>query len=296
MKRVVVIGFVIVAFGAVAAYAQQVPVARVAADAIVVDRVAEASQRDLPRDLLRRIVEEDIELLRGPRPDGTYEYATWERLEAGRTTRSASVQARKDRMETVEISGEHVYRALIEVPSRRLIFTRNRPVWIERVDVESVREGGTQPRQDSIDVKAWIQPGEVRPVDLPSVARQATVRVIATADPKAGYSNIEVALLHARIVDAATSPYAEAVTAAKALLKTLEDPRDVASIRASAQRLRNALPAAAEPATVAPRFDAATRIELQTELQIIAELLRGTESERRDAMDRLDRLIARLRR
>lgn len=296
MKRVVVIGFIIVTFGAVAAYAQQVPVARVAADAIVVDRVAEASQRDLPRDLLRRIVEEDIELLRGPRPDGTYEYATWERLEAGRTTKTFSVQPRKDRMETIEIRGQHVYRALIEVPSRRLIFTRNRPVWIERVDVEYVREGGSQPRQDSIDVKAWIQPGEVRPVDLPSVARQATVRVIATADPEAGYSNIDVALLHARIVDAATSPYAEAMTAAKALLKTLEDPRDIASIRVSAQRLRNALPAAAEPANVAPRFDAATRIELQTELQIIEELLRGTESERRDAMDRLNRLIARLRR
>ena len=36
--------------------AAQIPAARVASDANVVDRVAEASTNDLPRDLLKRIV------------------------------------------------------------------------------------------------------------------------------------------------------------------------------------------------------------------------------------------------
>ena len=43
----------------------QSPAQRVADDAMVIDRVAELSKRDLPRDLLKRMVTEDIDLLRG---------------------------------------------------------------------------------------------------------------------------------------------------------------------------------------------------------------------------------------
>jgi hypothetical protein len=66
----------------------QAPAQRVADDALVIDRVAEVSKRDLPADLLKRIVNEDIDLLRGKRADGTYEFANYERLEAGRKTES----------------------------------------------------------------------------------------------------------------------------------------------------------------------------------------------------------------
>ena len=62
--------------------AVDIPIARVADDAKTVDRVAEASKRDLPRDLLARIINNDIELLRGHRSDGTYEYASFERFES----------------------------------------------------------------------------------------------------------------------------------------------------------------------------------------------------------------------
>ena len=83
----------------------QDPGARVAADAMVIDRVAEASKRDLPADLLKRIINEDIELLRGRRADGSYEFATYERFESGRITNSFSVQPRADKMATVELRG-----------------------------------------------------------------------------------------------------------------------------------------------------------------------------------------------
>ncbi len=74
------------------AAAAEVPVQRVADDARVIDRVAEVSKRDLPDGLLKRLVNEDIELLRGKRADGTYEYATYERLEAGRIAQDFSIQ------------------------------------------------------------------------------------------------------------------------------------------------------------------------------------------------------------
>jgi hypothetical protein len=45
----------------------------------------------------------------------------------------------------------------------------------------------------------------------------------------------------------------------------------------------------------APATDTAARLELQTELQMIEDLLTGTEPERREGMDRLHQMIRRLR-
>jgi hypothetical protein len=289
----------------------QVPVARIADDGLVIDRVAEASKRDLPTDLLKRIVNEDIELLRGKRPDGSYDFAKYERFEAARVNGSFSINHRTDRMETVEVKGAWVYRVLVEVPTRRMLVRRNRPVWIERVDVDFVPEGSTQLQQQSFEVKAWLQPGSSQPFDLRAIAKQATVRVIATAEEK-GYANVDVSLVQARIVDASDSPYAEAVASAKAILRAL-DNGDIQSTRVSARRMRAALggsttttagvsappiaprPATSEMTVTAPIADTATRLELQTELQMIEDLLTGTEAERREGLDRLHQLIRRMR-
>jgi hypothetical protein len=292
------------------AHAQSQPqptVARVADDAMVIDRVAEASKRDLPTDLLKRIVNEDIDVLRGKKTDGSYEYAHYERFETGRTQSSFSINYRKDRMETVEVRGAWIYRVIVEVPTRRLLIRKNRPVWIERVDVDYVPEGTTRTEQQSFEVKAWLQPGEVRPFDLPAIAKQATAKVIATAEEKGGYANVDVALAQARIVDVADSPYAEAVASAKAIQRAL-DNNDIASMRASARRMRTALggsstttpviaprPAVSEMTVTAPPADNATRLELRTELQMIEDLLTGTEAERREGLDRLHQMIRRMR-
>ncbi|HUP59373.1 MAG TPA: hypothetical protein VNA69_03010 [Thermoanaerobaculia bacterium] len=294
MKRVLVL-----LLFATSALAQ---VQRVADDALVIDRVAEASKRDLPADLLKRIVSEDIELLRGKRPDGTYEHATYERLEASRTSTSFSVQPRSDKMQTLEMRGAFVYRVVLDVPSRRLVVRKNRPVWVERVDFEYVGVGSPQTERSSVEVKAWIQIGEVKPVDLPAVARQATIRVIATADPKTGYGNLDVTLVHAKIVDNADSPYASAVASAKAIQRALEN-NDIASIRASAKRMGEALsggqailPVVPTGEIARPPLDRASELELQTELQVIEDLLTGTEAERREGLDKLHQLIRRMRR
>ena len=302
MKRVVLM--MLLASGALA---QQpvAPAARVADDALVLDRVAEASKKDLPRDLLKRIISEDIDLLRGKRPDGSFQYATYERFEASRTTQSFSIQPRKDRMETLEVKGAYSYRVILDVPSRRLLVRKNLPVWIERVDIEMVAEGKTQTDRPSVEVKAWLQPGEIKPIDLPAVARQATIRVIASADPK-GYANLDIVLVQARIVDNADSPYASAVASAKAIQRAL-DNNDIPSLRAMAQRLRDTLgapPRVTQPAqssvtvTAAPDTgpDRASQLELQTELQLIEDLLTGSETERREGLDRLHQLIRKTRR
>jgi hypothetical protein len=302
--------FLLIVLVASAAVAQS-PAARVADDALVIDRVAEMSKRDLPTDLLKRLINEDIELLRGRRADGSYEFASYERFEAGRINKSFSIQPRTDRMDIVEASGSNVYRVIIDVPSRRLMVRKNRPVWIERVDVDFMAEGTTLAQQKSFEVKAWMQPGEIRPIDLPTISRQATAKVVATVDAKGGYGNLDVSLVQAKIVDNPDSPFAEGVNQAKAVLRALEK-NDVPSLRATAQRLREALggratttaavlsrPAASEVTVTAQRSesvpDRGERLEMQSELQLIEDLLTGTETERREGLDRLHQLIRRLR-
>lgn len=279
------------------------PIEQVATDALVIERVAQVADRDLPTRLLGRIVDEDIELLRGRHADGSYQYASWERFEGSRVSEAFSVQPRSDRMATFQLRAANVYRVILDIPSRRMLLRKNRPVWVERVDVELVADAASQARTESFEVKAWLQPEESRAIDLPAIARQATVKVIATADPKGGYGNIDVALVQARIVDRADSPYASAVTAAKAVQRALDDG-NAATVRAAARRMGESLgasvssPSAAmtlqPPAATGPS-DAATRIELQAELQVIEDLLTGNESERRDGLDRLHQLIRRLR-
>lgn len=294
MKRVLLI----LAFAATLGAQQPNVVQRVSDDAIVFDRIAQASKRDLPRDLLARIIEEDIDLLRGKRNDGSYEYATFERFDSGRVDASFSIQPRGEgKMQSVEVKGDWIYRVMIEVPSRKLLVRRNNPVWIERLDLEYVAERGSQTERQTIDIRQWLKPGEFRPVDLPVVARRVTVDVVATVEEKGGYGNVNVSLVKARIVDNADSPYAEAVASAKAVQRAIANG-DVPSLRAMAQRMRSQLGGAmtvvaARASEPAPAIQ--TQPDVRGELQSIEDLLTGTEPERREGMDRLHQLIRRLR-
>jgi hypothetical protein len=270
----------------------EIPVAKIADDARVVDRVAAASKRDLPRDLLRRIVEEDIELLRGHRSDGTYQYAGYERFEAGRTSESFSVQPRDEKL---EIRGSFVYRLVLQMPSRRMLVTKNRRVHIDQVEIDYIPERDGTQKVQNVKLDAWLQPGDSKTVEFDEVAKQATVRVYASADKAAGYGNIVLSLVQARVFDHADSPYADAVASEKAVLRAL-DHDDVGSMRAMAARIVKDLePETASPAraleVVAPRADA----DLYNELQAIEDLMTGNETERRQGLDRLHQLVRKLR-
>lgn len=291
-----------------ASLSAQVPIQRVADDARVIDRVAEATRKDLPVELLKRIINEDIDLLRGKRADGSFRYATFERLEAGRTANDFSVQKRKDEELTrIEMKGSWVYRVNLSLPSRRLLVTRNRRVWVDRVDLEFIPENSSATRTQSVKIDSWMEPGSSTPIDFPVVARQATVRVFARADEDAGYGNIVLTLIHARIVDNVDSPYAAAVSSAKALLRAVENS-EIPSIRAMATRLHDTLVGAgAAPVTTIASTGAASEVdviapaaasdttEMHRELEEIEDLLTGTESERRQGLDRLHQLVRKTR-
>lgn len=298
---------VVVLAAAVTASAQ-LPVDRVAEDARVVDRVAQVSRGDLPQDLLRRIVNEDLDLLRGKRADGTYAYAAYERLESGRISQSYSIEtSAEDHLSTVEVKGTFVYRAIVEVPTRRLVVAKNRPVFVDRVEIEYMPPTSSTMKTQVVKIGGWLEPGTLRPVDLEEIGRQATVRVFARSDKKTGYGNLGVTLLQAKVVDLPESPYADAVASVKAILRGI-DRRDVESIRSMAQRIMAGLtpPAPASVVNVvAPPAEPVHPVEVlaadtvtpefQGDLQAIEDLLTGTDVERRQGMDRLHQLIRQMR-
>jgi hypothetical protein len=284
----------------------QVPGARVAADARVLDRVAEASRNDLPRDVMKRIVNEDIDLLRGKRADGTYQYASYDRMEAGRKSDTLSVDPeRKDSV--LELRDNFAYRLIVSVPSRRMLLAKNHHVFVDHIELELLPEKTSQKKFQTVKVEAWIEPGDSKTFDLDEIGRQAIARVYAHAE-KGGYANVTLTLIEARIFDEPSSPYADAVESAKAISKAI-DHSDVASIRAMSQRISGRLQAdsAAAPSNIPETISArpatsqmevtAARSDAETgaELQAIEDLLTGTEAERRQGLDRLHQLLRRLR-
>ena len=277
--------------------AVDIPIARIADDAKTVDRVAAAAKRDLPRDLLKRIMTDDIELLRGHRSDGTYEYAGFEKFEAGRVSKSFSVQPRDEKL---ELRGSFVYKVQIDSPSRRMLVTKNRKIYLDRAEIEFIpMDHGASQKTQNVKLDTWLEAGQSRSIDFDAVAKEATVRVFAKADEKAGYGNLELTLVEARVIDNSDSPYADAVASAKAILRAL-DHDDISSIRAMATRMRNDLQAsggpppptaAAESRGAPPNVDP----EVLAELQAIEDLLTGTDTERRQGMDSLHQLVRKLR-
>ncbi len=294
----------------------QVPVERVAEDARVVDRVAQATKRDLPRDLLKRIVNEDIDLLRGKHADQTYQYASFDRQEAGRIEDAFSVQSggAEDKLQRVEIKGDFPYRLIIGLPNRRMLVTKNRKLFVDRADIEYIPINGITSKMQSVKIETWLEPGGSKQVEFPEIAKQATVRVYARADKESGYGNLVLTLLKAKVFDNADSPYADAVASAKAILRAL-DNEDVPSIRSMASRMYEELrpkiveapplsnnPVASVPApssstvnVAVPRIESTPSVEVYVDLQAIEDLLTGTESEKREGLNKLHQLVRRLR-
>lgn len=298
----------LIAFAAMNAFAQS-PMARVAADARVIDRVTEASQNDLPRDVLKRIVNEDIDLLRGKRADGTYQYASYDRMEADRKSDTVSVDP-EHKESVLELRDVFAFRLIVSVPSRRMVLAKNHHIYIDKIEIELLPQKSSEKKFQTVKVDEWLEPGTSKTVELDEIGRQAIARVYAHAE-KGGYANVTLTLVRARIFDEPSSPYADAVESAKAIFKGIEK-NDKPTIRAMAQRISGrlqpdstatggvignppaaiaAIPATAQMDVTPARGDA----EILTELQGIEDLLTGSEAERRQGIDRLHQLLRRLR-
>src|SRR5882757_6599028 len=143
----------IVVLAAMNAYAQG-PMARVAADAKVIDRVTEASTNDLPRDLLKRIVNEDIDLLRGKRADGTYQFASYDRMEADRKSDTVSVDP-EHKESVLELRDAFSFRLIVSVPSRRMVLAKNHHIYIDKIEIELLPQKSSEKKFQTVKVDEW---------------------------------------------------------------------------------------------------------------------------------------------
>jgi hypothetical protein len=286
------------------------PARAVADDARTLKRIAEVADRDIPKKIAETILSEDLEMLRGRRSDGSYQYAHYEREENGRIEERVRIKSKNESdPDKAEVRGEIVHRVLLRVPTRRMLVARNHRVYVESLDIEYSPFDGAR-TGTTVEVNSWLEPGDEKSFDIPAISRRATARVRARVEKDPG--TLDLILIQAKLVDDINSPYFAAVQTIKSLQKAV-DKRNSDEVTALASELgRRLAPAtssridssaiAAVPVT--PAFETAStraqleqtpQLELYLDLQQVEDLLTGTEAERREGIDRLHQIVRRLR-
>jgi hypothetical protein len=185
----------------------------VAADFRTLSRVATvADNLNDARQVMRAIVDSDIEVLREKRPDGTYRWASLAREEASRVKDQKTierVQTEKELRE-VTLTAPNAYRVEVSLPTKQGIIAKNNRVYFRRVLVDSTGFDGKVVHHD-IPVEAWINPGDANGVALPEIGAsvKATVELGVESGDKRAVA--DVALIQAKLVDDPAGPHFPAV-------------------------------------------------------------------------------------
>lgn len=186
---------------------------RLASDLQALSRVA-ALAKDLSdvQQVMLAILNADIDMLREPRENGTYRWASLQREESSRVRDEKSVErvSTEKELREVTITAVNAYRVEVKVPEKRNLFSGNNRVFVRNVLVDSTSFDGKTTHHD-IPVNAWINPGDSNGVALPDIGKsvKATAELGVERGDKAAVA--QVALLQAKLVDDPTSPYFPAV-------------------------------------------------------------------------------------
>ncbi len=268
------------------------------------------------RQVLLAITDSDVETLRMPRGDGTYQWASLQREEGGRVKEEKTVEqvSTEKELRYVTVTGANGYRVEVTVPKKRSTFSANNRVYVRNILVDSTAFDGKTSHQE-IPVNAWVNPGDSNGVALADIGKsvKATAELGVESGNKAAVA--EVAVVQAKLVDDPASPYYPAV-------KKLLQVRDLIAAR---DMNRGAIKNAADealltlPGELAKRTaeqDEAARMRQQmaangtttgainlgdatpdvvNELDAIARMMAGTAQEQMDGRTRLDALIAKLK-
>ena len=268
------------------------------------------------RQILLAIADGDIETLRMPRGDGTYQWASLQREEGGRVKDEKTIEHvhTEKELRYVTVTAPNAYRVEVIVPRKRGTFSANNRVWVRNILVDSTAFDGKSSHQE-LPVNAWVNPGDATGVALPEIGKsvKATAELGVESGSKAAVA--EVALVQAKLVDDPNSPYAPGV-------KKLLQVRDLAAERdINRGALKNAidegllaLPGELEKRTAEQAEAARVRKEMAEsgtitgsinlgdatpdvtrELEEISRLLNGTVPDQSEGRARLEALIGRLK-
>jgi hypothetical protein len=268
------------------------------------------------RQVLLAIVDGDVDTLRTPRGDGTYQWASLQREEGGRVKDEKTVEhvSTEKELRYVTVTGSNAYRVEVTVPRKRSTFAANNRVWVRNVIADLTAFDGKTSHHE-IPVNAWVNPGDATGVPLPDIAKSAKITAELGVESGSKAAVAEVAIVEAKLVDDPNSPYFPAV---KKLLqiRELTAARDMnrGAIKNSADEALLSLPGELEKRTAEQEEAARVRKQMvdsgtttgainlgdatpdvANELAAISRLMNGTVQEQTDGRARLEALIGTLK-
>jgi hypothetical protein len=268
------------------------------------------------RQVLLAVLDSDIETLRMPRGDGTYQWASLQREEGGRVTDEKTIEQvyTEKELRYVTITGTNGYRVEVTVPRKRSTFAANNRVWVRNILADLTAFDGKTSHHE-IPVNAWVNPGDATGVPLPDIAKSAKVTAELGVESGNKAAVAEVAIVQAKLVDDPASPYAPAVKKVVAI-REMTAARDMnrGAIKNATDEALLSLPGELERRTAEQEESARVRRQMAqsgtttgsinlgdatpdvvNELAAIARLLNGTVQEQADGRARLDALTATLK-
>ncbi|HXG59540.1 MAG TPA: hypothetical protein VNL91_11005 [Thermoanaerobaculia bacterium] len=314
----------VVAFAPVALGQSEAPapppdenVERLAGDLRALARIAELAEKlENVRQVMVAIIDQDVDLLRGPREDGTYRWASLQRQEGSRVRDEKTIERVHSERELreVTVSAPNVYRVEVVVPRKRGVLAANNRVFVRNVRVDSTGFDG-RTMQQTIPVNAWVSPGDSTGVPLPDIGRSVKATAELGVESGSRSAVAQVALVQAKLVDDPASPYFPAIRRLDQLRNIVErDSIDRGQLKSSVDEALLSLPGELEKRVAGQKAAEDRRRQLAmagetkgkiepgdatpdvlAAIEEIGRLLGGTLQEQTEARTKLTALVEELR-
>lgn len=285
----------------------------IASDLHALDRIATLSQNvNDSRQLLLALLDSDIKMLRMPRNDGTYQWASLQREDGGRVKDEKTIEQvhTEKELRNVTVTGDDGFRVIVTVPAKRGVFAANNRVWVRNVLADITSFDGKVSHHE-IPVNAWVNPGDANGVALPEIGKSVRATVELGVESGSKRSVAEVALIQAKLVDDPASPYFPAVKRLlqirqlasekeinRGYLKNAIDEAKLALPGELEKRAAEQLAAAEERKRLALTGETKGTIaigdatpDVLLELSEVSRMMNGTLQEQTDARARLQSLL-----
>ena len=191
----------------------QAKLAGIAVDFKAIERIADLCEHfEACNPVIQKITEQNLEMLREARKDGSYRWASFQRVEARRSEKEIDinrVHSEQD-LDVAEVTGKRAYSVVVSVPKKRGVFLANSKVFVRDITAEQTSADGTTTSKE-IPVGVWVNPGDSHtvPLDEISSSTRAKIRVGVSAGGTKAVAS--AALLQAGLVDDPLNPYHPAV-------------------------------------------------------------------------------------
>lgn len=191
----------------------QARLASIAVDFKSIERIADLCENfQACNPVIQKITEQNLEMLREARTDGSYRWASFQRVEARRSENEINinrVHSEQD-LDVIEVTGKRAYSVVVSVPQKRGIFRANSKVFVRDITAEQTSADGTMTSKE-IPVGVWIDPGDSHTVPLDEISSSTKARVRVGVEAGGTKAVASAALLQAGLVDDPLNPYFPAV-------------------------------------------------------------------------------------